>query len=198
MNPSPSRRRGFTLIELIVVVAIAGVILTLAAPSFYDYILRQRLKSIQSQLVTDLAFARSHAAATGTEGRIRFQTDGQHTTCYTIYTVRPVANSRKIRCDCLLGAGAACPTDAIEAKTVVLPDSLGAKFTVIEPPNWSVGFDPVDGSIWGIPIDKDWLPLETFIVETALLSGPTFRTTIVRSGRSTVCATTDDLGAPKC
>ena len=193
-----SRPRGFTMIELIVVVGIVGVILTLAAPSFHDYILRQRLKSVQAQLVTDLAFARSHAAANGREGRVRFQSDATQGTCYTVYTVRPVANHRKIECDCRLGAGAACPADAIEARTVSLPVSSGVKFAVVEPASRSVGFDPVDGSIWWIPLDNDWLPLQRFVVDTLLASGEGFRTTIIRSGRTSACANADGLGAPRC
>lgn len=50
----PCRRRGFTLIEMMVVVALAAIMLGLAAPSFRDLIVGQRVKTA--------AFAFSNAA----------------------------------------------------------------------------------------------------------------------------------------
>jgi len=47
-QPSARRAAGLTLIELMVVVAIAVIILGLAAPSFSEYIVTQRLRSIHS------------------------------------------------------------------------------------------------------------------------------------------------------
>ena len=59
-------RRGFTLVELLIVVAVVAIILVVAAPSFRDMILMQRLRSITAQLVTDLQFARNEAVSRGT------------------------------------------------------------------------------------------------------------------------------------
>lgn len=58
------RRRlssGFTLIELMVVIAIAAIMLGLAIPSFKEFIASQRVKSASYELSTSLLIARSEA-----------------------------------------------------------------------------------------------------------------------------------------
>jgi type IV fimbrial biogenesis protein FimT len=52
---------GFTLIELIVAVAIVAVLSSLAAPSFREYIANQRVKNASFDLVAALSFSRSEA-----------------------------------------------------------------------------------------------------------------------------------------
>lgn len=52
---------GLTLIELMITIAVVGVLLALAAPSFYEFMLVQRLKGVNAELVTDLQLARSEA-----------------------------------------------------------------------------------------------------------------------------------------
>lgn len=52
---------GFTLIELMITIAIAGILATLAAPSFRDYVRTQRIKSASFELVAALTLTRSEA-----------------------------------------------------------------------------------------------------------------------------------------
>ena len=58
-------QRAFTLVELMIAIAVVGVLLMLAAPGFRDFILMQRLKSVSAQLATDLQYARSQPAISG-------------------------------------------------------------------------------------------------------------------------------------
>ena len=53
--------RGFTLLELIIAVAVLGILSTLAAPAFNDLILASRARSAASDVYTSLIFARSEA-----------------------------------------------------------------------------------------------------------------------------------------
>lgn len=59
------RRRGFSAVELLVVLAIAGILVTLAVPSFQSLIQSNRVSSELSTLMGDLQFARAEALRTG-------------------------------------------------------------------------------------------------------------------------------------
>jgi type IV fimbrial biogenesis protein FimT len=52
---------GFTLIEVMVVIAVIAVLTSLAAPSFSEFIKNQRIKSMASDLNASLTLARSEA-----------------------------------------------------------------------------------------------------------------------------------------
>ncbi len=58
-----ARNQGFTLIELMIVITIAAILLAVAVPSFDNVLIRNRIDSIQSQLSSALALARSEAAS---------------------------------------------------------------------------------------------------------------------------------------
>jgi len=53
--------QGFTLTEILIVVAIIGILTSLAAPSFTQMILSQRIKSMATDLNASLTRARSEA-----------------------------------------------------------------------------------------------------------------------------------------
>lgn len=58
--------RGFTLIELMLVIAIAGVLMAVAIPSFSTFMETSRLRSASSGLYEALIIARSEAIKRGT------------------------------------------------------------------------------------------------------------------------------------
>lgn len=67
---------GFTLIELIIVVAIVGVLASLAAPSFSTMIKNNRLASNINDLTSDLALARSESNKRGRRVTVCPSTNG--------------------------------------------------------------------------------------------------------------------------
>ena len=54
-------KRGFTLIELLITLTVAGILLTVAAPSMWNFLAGNRLTSQVNDLVSDMSFARSEA-----------------------------------------------------------------------------------------------------------------------------------------
>lgn len=54
-------QQGFTLAELLIVVAITGILAALAAPAFSDFIKSQKIKSMATDINVSLVRARSEA-----------------------------------------------------------------------------------------------------------------------------------------
>ena len=61
MDSPWTRGKGFTLIEVLMAIAIAAILVSLAAPSFVRLIADQRAKAAATDLVTALNVARSEA-----------------------------------------------------------------------------------------------------------------------------------------
>lgn len=121
--------RGFTLVELLVVIALVAIILALAAPSFTGTLARKRLEGVASELATDIQYARSEAAQRNSEVGIVFGTD-----CYVVYVL---GNTSATSCASIGGAATAL-------KTVQIADGISLTFV---PPvaRAYIAFDPVRG-----------------------------------------------------
>lgn len=63
----PLRSKGFTLIELMVVVAMLAILASLAAPSFADAIRRHRVESMREEMLASITLARVEAMTQGRE-----------------------------------------------------------------------------------------------------------------------------------
>ena len=75
-------RSGFTLVELMIVIALVAIILALAAPSFTATLARKRMEGVASELATDIQYARSEAAQRNAAVGVVFGSN-----CYTVYTL---------------------------------------------------------------------------------------------------------------
>jgi type IV fimbrial biogenesis protein FimT len=64
-------RRGFSLIELMVTLTIAGILLAVAMPSFSTWMTNIRIRNVATEFYTGLQQARSEAIARNTQ--VRFQ-----------------------------------------------------------------------------------------------------------------------------
>jgi type IV fimbrial biogenesis protein FimT len=191
------RQRAFTLLELMIVVVLVAIVLTLAAPSFYDFIKVQRLKGVNAQLVTDLQYARGEAVSRGIYMRVVFGADSAMT-CYTLYTLK-LGSNPGVRCNCLLGPGAACTdSHATELRTVQVPRSSSVTVLTAAGVDPAIAFDNVTGGLLTIPQDTFSTPSPDFVIDTSIDPARILRTTLASTGRPTVCGTAANLGAPLC
>ena len=71
MKTFSKRSKGFTLIELVVVIAVFGIMTSMAAPSFMTMIRDNRTITQTNELVGSLQLARSEAARRGVQVTIR-------------------------------------------------------------------------------------------------------------------------------
>jgi prepilin-type N-terminal cleavage/methylation domain-containing protein len=73
-QPRPVRRRGFSLLELVMVLAILGTVAGLAAPRVADVVLAQRVATAADRLEQDLRLTRDLAVGTSTSQSVSLST----------------------------------------------------------------------------------------------------------------------------
>jgi prepilin-type N-terminal cleavage/methylation domain-containing protein len=76
-------RKGFTLVELIIVIAVLVIIATIGGLSLHAYTLNRNLKSAAREIVSDFFVYRSRAVSEGKNYRITFDIAGSS------YTIQP-------------------------------------------------------------------------------------------------------------
>jgi type IV fimbrial biogenesis protein FimT len=198
LKPHRGGARGLTLVELLVAMVVAAILLVIAVPPVQDFILMQRLRGINAQLVTDLQYARSEAPQRNQYVSLYFQSNAQRS-CYVIYTSTPTAALRANRCTCLDSAESVCGQGATALRTVRLPasDRVGLRL----PAGQSFGFayDHIAGGIVTVGRDIYGNPLGSFWIESYIDANRVLRNEITQSGRVTVCApASTTVGAPAC
>ena len=202
MNRRSSRKAlaaAFTLIELMIVVAVIAVILVLAAPSFRDMILMQRLRGINAQVVADVAYARTEAISRGTFVQVRFQSTTGSTgmSCYIIYSRINSLDTQK--CDCTAAAGSRCGNNAVEVRTAQMPISDSV---IVAPQTAGLDFYTIDPRTGGLllPMDDEEVnPTGPFPIRVYIDTSREFVDVVGPSGRVKVCAPTlSTVGAEPC
>jgi prepilin-type N-terminal cleavage/methylation domain-containing protein len=85
-------RKGFTLVELIIVIALLAIIAAIGGLTFHSYTLNRNLKSAAREIVSDFFVYRARAVSEGKTYRIAFDIEGNS---YTIQpgTATPVTRS---------------------------------------------------------------------------------------------------------
>jgi prepilin-type N-terminal cleavage/methylation domain-containing protein len=109
-------RQGLTLIEVLVAIGITAVLVALGLPSMQDWMIRQRVISTASEIVSDMRFAKSESISQNLWVKVRYSPEGNG--CYTIFRIPSDAVNEN--CDCSLGAGKACSQTSSDAPFVEL------------------------------------------------------------------------------
>ena len=76
MYRPPTNKRGFTLVEIMVIVGILGLMAAIAVPSFNGYLRANRIDVTADQIASDIALARSIAVSEGRVMRFIGEADG--------------------------------------------------------------------------------------------------------------------------
>jgi type IV fimbrial biogenesis protein FimT len=63
---------GFTLIEMMIVIAIIAILTAIAAPNFSNYMIQRRLNGAARQVMSDLMWARMQAVSKNNNFKITF------------------------------------------------------------------------------------------------------------------------------
>jgi type IV fimbrial biogenesis protein FimT len=176
-------RRGFTLIELMVVVALVATVMALVGPSVRELLATQRVRGISAELMTDLQYARSEAVRRNRPLLVQFSSDDTMD-CYVIYTEAAIG-----RCSCLRPPGLACTGGFEEVKTVQLPKSLNIAMAASSAADRIVSFEPLAG---------DSRPGAFSIDLTSSVRGA-LRTSVNATGRPAVCSPDGSIKqVPRC
>ncbi|MBP6899731.1 MAG: prepilin-type N-terminal cleavage/methylation domain-containing protein [Burkholderiaceae bacterium] len=140
------RRRGLSLMELLVGLAIVAVLMAVAAPSMYEFIMRKRVQGTVDELLGDLRLMRSTQAQRNARVVIRFGSTASMS-CYAVYQFSEVGRY----CDCTLSEGSMCAgsatTRALLIKTVKWPNTQSIRVE----PNSGSATEVLLESVTGLP-----------------------------------------------
>lgn len=126
LSKTGRRRRGVTLIELTVTLAILAILMAIAVPSMQQLIARKRVAGVTTELASDIRYLRSLGVQTATLVQIDFGASAV-ATCYSLSTA-PVS---WWNCDCNNPATCDGSADAPKIiKTVTVPISSGITVSV--------------------------------------------------------------------
>jgi type IV fimbrial biogenesis protein FimT len=181
-------RRGFTLVELMVALAVLGILAIVAAPSFVSLIEMQRLRGVNHELLSDIQFVRSEALRRGE--RVGMHFGGSSTVdCYTIYRRRGVG------CDCTRPPGQVC---YYELRTVQVPRGGGVRLQPEASMPAMFEIDPAHGGavlVWSDMV----LIVGEYRVEVAGARRGRLLNTVGMSGRPSACTPDGSVsGVPLC
>ena len=200
-------QRAFTLVEMMIVIALLGIIAMLAGPSMTEMIGMQRLRAVNSQLVTDIQYLRGEAVSRNQYmGFVARSVPAEPMACYVIFSsVSNLPNPTdallpgETQCNCTNAVGSVCAAGFTELRTVQVPRefSLDLRF----PPNQGgrVIANPISGGIDIKPPNSALFDDLEFCIEVRRSPRGRLRTSVNLAGRTSACSPDGSVpGVPVC
>lgn len=70
--------QGFTLVELMIVIAVMAILAAIAAPNYQNFMAQRRLNGAARQIMSDLMNARMQAVSQNNEFKVTFSNDHEY------------------------------------------------------------------------------------------------------------------------
>jgi type IV fimbrial biogenesis protein FimT len=143
--------RGVTAIELLVAVAVVGLLLAVAAPALSGLVERQHVRGAGDTLASDLRLARSELQRRGAAANPMVLSFGGNAdmTCYTLHTAlgAPGGAALPFVCDCTRTPGTVCMPLGVrqELKTVQMRRATGVALAASSGSAGALMFMPPNG-----------------------------------------------------
>ncbi len=201
----PRQRRGLTLIELMIVVALLAVITVLAGPPMAEFLGMQRLRGIASQLATDLQYARSEATSRNQFVAVMWRNEaGDDNSCYTAFAsaTQPALETaiNPSLCNCNQPVGSACTGDMREIRSVQVARSSSIQLRLNDAQPHALLFDPASGYATHRRLNTfEAADVADFCVEVTRNPRGRLRVVLNKAGRSQTCSPDSSVpGVPVC
>lgn len=121
---APARRRGLTLVEMMMTLGVTAVLMSIAVPSMVTFIARKRVANVANELASDLRYLRSVGLQRSATMQIEFNANAA-VSCYVVASDNVLAGAQT--CDCRLpaacGAGPGAPV-VIKTVSLALGDGI--------------------------------------------------------------------------
>jgi type IV fimbrial biogenesis protein FimT len=199
-RPAP---RAFTLIEMMVVIALMGVIILLVAPNMTEVIGMRRLRAINDQLATDIQYMRSEAVSRNQfMGFVVRNISTEPMSCYAIFSNADdpllIGALDKTLCNCTNALGSACTGNHRELRSVQIPRDLSIELRWPTGQSDGMALSPINGALRPIGTTLGVQDYE-YCIEVRRSPRGRLRTSIGASGRPSVCSPDGSVpGVPVC